>query len=85
MTFGVAGGFSANLLLTALDPLLQGLTQQAAQLTNPNAQVDVACNWFFMIGSTGLVVLIGWAVCHFVSEPRFSRATIDRQIAAAGL
>jgi len=85
VTFGVAGGFSANLLLTALDPLLQGLTQQAAQLTNPEAVVEVSCNWFFMIGSTFLVVLIGWVVCRFITEPRFDRPTIDQHVRTAGL
>lgn len=85
VTFGVAGGFSANLLLTALDPLLQGLTQQAAMLTNPDAVVPVSCNWYFMIGSTFLVVLVGWCVCSLVSERRFDRATIERHIRTAGL
>lgn len=85
VTFGVAGGFSANLLLTSLDPLLQGLTEQAARLTNPTAVVDVSCNWYFMIASTFVVTLIGWVVCHFVTEPRFDRAMIARQVATAGL
>lgn len=85
VTFGVAGGFSANLLLTALDPLLQGLTEQAARLTNPDAVVDVSCNWYFMIGSTFLVTLIGWFICAFITEPRFNRAAIDLQVATAGL
>jgi len=85
VTFGVAGGFSANLLLTSLDPLLQGLTEQAARLTNPTAVVDVSCNWYFMIGSTFVVVLIGWVVCRFVTEPRFTRETISQQVATAGL
>jgi len=30
---GVSGGFSANIFLTALDPLLAGLTQEAARRT----------------------------------------------------
>lgn len=85
VTFGVAGGFSANLLLTALDPLLQGLTQQAAMLTRPDTVVPVSCNWFFMIGSTFLVVLLGWFVCSFVTERRFDAATIERQVRTAGL
>ncbi|MBM4114174.1 MAG: AbgT family transporter, partial [Phycisphaerae bacterium] len=85
VTFGVAGGFSANLLLTSLDPLLQGLTEQAARITNPEAVVDVSCNWYFMIASTGLVTLIGWIVCRVVTEPRFDRATIERHARTAGI
>ena len=34
-TAGVSAGFSANLLLTSLDPLLSGLSQEAAQLVDP--------------------------------------------------
>ncbi len=85
VTFGVAGGFSANLLLTSLDPLLQGLTEQAARLTDPSAVVEVSCNWYFMFASTFLVTLIGWGVCRFVTEPRFDRATVERQVRTAGI
>lgn len=37
---GVSGGFSANFLPSALDPLLQGFTQSAAQIIDPGRQVN---------------------------------------------
>ncbi len=79
---GVAGGFSANLVVTSLDPLLQGLTQEAATLLDPEAVVRVDANWWFMAASTVLITLVGWAVTAKVVEPRFSREEIDAQIAA---
>jgi p-aminobenzoyl-glutamate transporter AbgT len=35
VTFGVAGGFSANLLVSSLDPLLLSLTKGAARALDP--------------------------------------------------
>ncbi|MCH2388523.1 MAG: AbgT family transporter, partial [Opitutales bacterium] len=45
---GTGGGFSANLLLTSLDPLLSGFTQSAAQLYDPERAVTADANYFFM-------------------------------------
>lgn len=68
---GVSGGFSANIFPTALDPLLAGLTQEAARLYDPKYTVPVTANYYFMIGSTFLLTLVGvWVTAKFV-EPRF--------------
>ena len=42
---GVSGGFSANFVPAALDPLLQGLTQGGAQILDPNIQVNTLNNY----------------------------------------
>jgi len=80
---GVAAGFSANLLVTSLDPLLQSFTQEAAQILDPDYHVDVRCNYYFMIASTVLITLIGWATTRFVVEPRYSAEDVQAQISAA--
>ncbi|MFG0274190.1 MAG: AbgT family transporter [Phycisphaerales bacterium] len=67
---GVAAGFNANLLVTGLDPLLAGLTEEAARILDPNYNVNPACNWYFMIASTFLITLVGWAVSAWIVEPR---------------
>lgn len=67
---GISAGFSANLLITALDPLLSGLTQTAAQILVENYQVAVTANWWFMLASTILLTLVGWAVTAWFVEPR---------------
>ena len=67
---GISAGFSANLLITALDPLLSGLTQTAAQILVADYQVAVTANWWFMLASTILLTLVGWAVTAWFVEPR---------------
>src|SRR5499433_1382036 len=67
---GVSGGFSANLFLTPVDPLLAGLTQEAARLYDKNYVVPATANYYFMIGSTLLLTLIGAAVNNWIVEPR---------------
>jgi len=69
---GVAGGFGANLFLTASDPLLAGMTEQAARLVDPDYTVAATCNWYFMVGSSGLLVLVGWFVSERILAPRLA-------------
>jgi aminobenzoyl-glutamate transport protein len=67
---GVSGGFSANLFLTPIDPLLAGLTQEAARLYDPSTNVPATANYYFMVGSTFVLTLIGAAVTNWIVEPR---------------
>lgn len=66
----VSGGFSANLLITALDPLLSGLTEAAARLVDPTAIVPATCNWWFNAVSTLMLTVVGTLVAERV-EPAF--------------
>jgi len=74
---GVSGGFSANFLPSALDPLLQGFTQSAAQLTDPGRRVNPLCNWGFMSASSLLLILLGWYLTDRVIEPRLRGLPLD--------
>ena len=38
---GVSGGFCANFIPSAIDPLLQSFTQSAAQIIDPDIQVNL--------------------------------------------
>ncbi len=67
---GVSGGYSANLVLGTVDPLLAGLSQEAAQIVDPNYLVNPACNWYFMIVSTFLIAGIGTWVTEKIVLPR---------------
>ncbi|HVP72339.1 MAG TPA: AbgT family transporter [Phycisphaerales bacterium] len=82
---GVGGGFSANILLTGLDPLLQGLTETGARLLDSERHVRADCNYYFMIASTFVITFVGWGITHWIVEPRFSKADIAEQIASANL
>ncbi|MEM7027348.1 MAG: AbgT family transporter [Pseudomonadota bacterium] len=66
---GVSAGFSANLFITALDPLLAGFTQSAANFIDPEYQVAITGNWWFMIASTFLLTATGWSVTERFVEP----------------
>ncbi|MGD9690562.1 MAG: AbgT family transporter [Phycisphaerales bacterium] len=69
---GISGGFSANLIPSATDALVGGLTESAARTLDGNSSVTPVANWWFMIASTFLLTLMGWAVCSFVTEPRMA-------------
>ncbi len=67
---GVSGGYSANLVLGTVDPLLAGLTQEAAHIVDPSYLVNPACNWYFMSVSTFLIAIVGTVVTEKVVVPR---------------
>lgn len=66
---GVSGGFSANLLITGLDPLLARLTDAAARTMDPSYSVNPTCNYYFMVASVFLVTAIGTVVTSRIVEP----------------
>lgn len=76
---GVSAGFSANMLITAVDPLLAGFTQSAASIIDPAYQVAVTANWWFMLASTPLLTLAGWAVTAWYVEPRLKQESFPHQ------
>jgi aminobenzoyl-glutamate transport protein len=67
---GVSGGFSANLLLGTIDPLLAGITQEAAHIVEPGYTVTPACNYYFMVVSTFVIAAVGTWITERVVEPR---------------
>lgn len=70
---GVAGGFSANLLLSTLDPMLAGLTAAAAGTIQNGYSVHAAVNFYFMAASVPVLMLVGWFVSEKIVEPRLGR------------
>ncbi len=68
---GVSAGFSANLVVTGLDPLLAGFSEAGARIVDPGYRVAATANWWFMIASTFVLTAIGWAVTARFVEPRY--------------
>ena len=66
---GVSGGYSANLFIGTVDPLLSGITTEAARLIDPSYDVDVSANWYFMIASTFVITAIGSFISLKIVEP----------------
>ena len=74
---GVSGGFSANLLIGTLDPLLSGITQSAVTIIDPNYQVQVMGNYIFLVASTFLITILGTIITDKFVEPRLGKYTDD--------
>lgn len=70
---GVSGGYSANLLIGTVDPLLSGITQEAARMLDPGYEVHPAVNWYFMIVSTFLITIVGTLVTALIVEPKLGK------------
>ncbi len=84
---GVSGGFSANLLLTSLDPLLSGISTSAAQIVDPNYVVQPTGNYYFMIASVFVITAVGTLVTDVLVEPRLKpwKASETSSLQAASL
>lgn len=80
---GVSGGYSANLLIGTVDPLLAGITEEAARLIDPTYMVHPAVNWYFMIVSTFLITIVGSWVTLKIVEPKLGK--YDPKIASEDL
>jgi aminobenzoyl-glutamate transport protein len=77
---GVSGGFSANLLLGTIDPLLAGLSQEAAQIIDPTYEVNATANYYFMFVSTFLIAIAGTFVTEKIVVPRLGAYHSDEII-----
>ncbi len=73
---GVSGGYSANILIGTVDPLLSGITTEAATLIDPSYAVGAAreilptANYYFMCVSTVLITVVGTLVTTYIVEPK---------------
>ncbi len=69
----VSGGYSANILIGTIDPLLAGLTQEAANIIDPDYEVHAAVNYYFMLISTFMITLVGTFVTLYIVEPKLGK------------
>ena len=77
---GVSGGFSANFVPSAIDPMLQGITQSAAQLIAPDITLNPLNNYYFTALSLVLIIAAGWFVTDRLVEPRLAETPVDDDI-----
>jgi len=74
---GVSGGFSANLFIGTIDPLLAGLSEEAARILDPAYTVNPTANYYFMVISTFVISLTGTWITEKVVEPRLGTYSGD--------
>ncbi len=70
---GVSGGYSANLIIGTVDPLLSGLSTEAAKIIDPSYEVNSLCNYYFMFVSTFFISLAGTWTTEKIVEPRLGK------------
>ncbi len=70
---GVSGGFSANLVIGTVDPLLAGLSQEAARIIDPVYSVNATANYYFMVASTFVIAFAGTFVTEKIVEPQLGK------------
>jgi len=70
---GIAGGFSANIFLTGIDPVMSSLSTAAAHTIEPGYTVQPTATWFFAASSGFILSIAGWAVTSWITEPRLAR------------
>lgn len=90
----VSGGYAGNLVPGAQDALLLGITEPAAHLIDPSYSVNIAGNWFFILGVVFVFTPIIWFLTDRVIEPRLGAwkpagdtpvpTTEEKQALAAG-
>ena len=77
---GVSGGYSANLALGTIDPLLAGLTQEAARIVDASYNVSAMASYYFLFVSTFLVTILGTWVSNRIVEPRIGPYTGNKEV-----
>ncbi|WP_419741637.1 AbgT family transporter [Paraclostridium dentum] len=70
---GVSGGFSANLLIGTVDPMLAGITNEAAHILDPTVSISATANYFFMVASTFLITILGTIITTKIIEPKLGK------------
>ena len=75
----VSGGFCANFLLGPTDPLLAGITQEAARILDKPYVVTAAANYYFAAASAFLIVLAGTFITERVVVPRLGEYRGDEK------
>ena len=79
---GVSGGFSANIIISTIDPMMAGLSTEAAHIIDPDYHVMATANYYFLAASTFLLCTVGTIVIAKWTEPRLGKYTgeVEREI-----
>ncbi len=70
---GVGAGFTANLIIAGTDALLSGISTEVAKTVDGSVVITPVDNWFFMIASVLMLVLVGTWLTEKVIEPRLGK------------
>lgn len=77
--FGVSGGFSANLLIGSIDPLLSNMSQVSAKIIDSNYNISPLSNYYFMFFSTFFIVIVGTFVNNKIVSKIIDNREFDKK------
>ncbi len=72
---GVSAGFGSNFLIGSVDPILAGLSTSAAQIIDPAMNINPMVNYYFMVASAIMVIIVGTWITEKIVEPRLGKYT----------
>jgi len=72
---GVSGGFSANIIISTIDPMMAGISTEAANIIDPEYYVMPTANYYFLAASTFLLCIVGTIVSVKWTESQFGKYT----------
>lgn len=72
---GVSAGFGSNFLIGSVDPILAGLSTAAAHIIDESIYINPMVNYYFMVVSAIMVVVVGTFVVEKIVEPRLGNYT----------
>ena len=70
---GVSAGFGSNFLIGSVDPILAGLSTSAAQIIDPAININPMVNYYFMVVSAIMVIIVGTWITEKIVEPRLGK------------
>jgi aminobenzoyl-glutamate transport protein len=79
----VSAVFSANILIKPLDGILQGITNDAIHLMNPNLSVSITANFWFSVASVLMLTVVCGLMTDKLIEPRLGPYKAPKDVAEA--
>ena len=70
---GVSAGFGSNFLIGSVDPILAGLSTSAAHIIDPAININPMVNYYFMVVSAIMVIVVGTWITEKIVEPRLGK------------
>ncbi len=67
---GAGAGFTANIFIAGTDALLSGISTEVAQTINETMEITPVDNWYFMIFSVPMLMIVGALVTEKIIEPK---------------
>lgn len=82
---GSSSGYGSGFLITANEPMLAGITNEAVAILGDGPVVTAVDNYFFMVAAVVLCTLVGGSITRWVIEPRFGEYEGEHEATAEPL